>query len=316
MRFVKPLLLLAGAVLLVILVHRVGAAPILGTLRTLTWWQFLLVCVPYGIIVAVDALGWRFAFARNRPSFGRLYGARLAGEALNLVTAVGSVGGEAVKAWLVRRDVSYAESVPSIVIAKTTIVIGQAIFLLVGIVLAWALLDVSGPVLRAMLTLLGIEVLAVCGFFAAQVLGLVRRGGRLLVWAGVMPDASGAEALDAALQHYYRREWRRFAAATAFHTLGWLLGGLEAALMLWLLGITSSVPTASAIEALGSGVRFASFMVPAQLGAVEGANAAAFQALGFGAASGLAFSLVRRARQAVWIVVGLLVLLGMRLTQR
>ena len=50
--------------------------------------------------MAVDTLGWRFAFPRDPAPFHRLYGARLAGEALNLVTALGSVGGEAVKAWL------------------------------------------------------------------------------------------------------------------------------------------------------------------------------------------------------------------------
>jgi len=315
-RFVKPLLFVAGAILLVVLVHRVGTEPIVTTLRTLAWWQFLLICLPYAVIVAVDTLGWRFAFTRDRASFWRLYGARLAGEALNLVTALGSVGGEAVKAWLVRRDVEYAESVPSIVVAKTTIVIAQAIFLLIGIVLAWTVLDVQGPVVRGMLWLLVIEVVAVAGFFAAQISGLVGRGGRLLAWTGVTPDASAAEKLDAALRHYYRHEWRRFAASTGFHTLGWLLGGLEAALMLALLGVTTSVPTASVIEAIGSGVRFASFMVPASLGAFEGANAAAFGALGFGAAAGLAFSFVRRARQAVWIVVGLIVLLVMRLGDR
>ena len=317
MRFVKPLLFVAGAVLLAVLIHRVGAEPILATLRALAWWQFVLVCLPHGVILAVDTLGWRFAFAQDRAPFWRLYGARLAGEALKVVTAVGSVGGEAAKAWLVRRDVSYAESVPSLVIAKTTIVIAQAIFLIVGIVLAWTALDVSGPVLRAMLWLLMIEVLAVGGFFGAQVAGLVRRAGRLLVWAGVTADAAAAESLDASLRHYYRHEWRRFAASTGFHTLGWLIGGaLEATLMLWLLGVTSSVVTAMVIEALGSGVRFASFMVPAGLGVFEGANAAAFGALGFGAAAGLAFSVVRRARQVAWIVVGLLVLLGMRLSDR
>ena len=316
MRFLKALLFVAGAVLIGVLVHRVGADAILGTLRALRWWQFVLICLPYAGIVAVDTLGWRFAFARDRAPFWRLYGARLAGEALNIVTALGSVGGEAVKAWLVRRDVSYAESVPALVIAKTTTVIAQAIFLLIGIVLAWAMLDVSGSVLRAMMSLLGVEILAVCGFFVAQIVGLVRRGGRVLVWARVMPDASAAESLDASLRRYYRLEWRRFAASTGFNTLGWLLGGLETTLMLWLLGITTSVPTAIAIEAFGSGVRFASFMVPASLGVTEGANAAAFQALGFGAASGLAFSLVRRARQTVWIVIGLVVLLGMRLAQR
>ena len=312
MRFVKRLLLLAGAILLAVLVHRVGAEPVLETLRALAWWQFVIICLPYGVIAAVDTLGWRFAFARDGAPFWRLYGARLAGEALNVVTAAGSVGGEAVKAWLVRRDVSYAESVPSIVVAKTTIVISQVIYLLLGIVLARAALDVSGPVLRSMLWLLLIEVLCVGGFFAAQAIGLVGHGGRALAWAGLTADATAAESLDVSLRHYYRHEWRRFAVSTAFHTLAWLLGALEATLMLWLLGMTGSTVTATVITALGSGVQFASFMVPANLGAIEGAYAATFGALGFGAAAGLAFGFVRRARQAVWIAVGLAVLLGMR----
>jgi len=67
----------------------------------------------------------------------------LAGEALNVVTAVGAVGGEAAKAWLVRRDVTYEESVPSVIVAKTTITLAQALFLLLGLLLAWLTLPAS-----------------------------------------------------------------------------------------------------------------------------------------------------------------------------
>ena len=312
MRTIKTVLLALGAVLVGVLVYHVGTEPIIHTLRRLAWWQFVIVCLPYAVIAAIDTLGWRFAFARDRAPFLRLYGARLVGEALNIVTAVGSVGGEAAKAWLVRDDVSYEESVPSIIIAKTTITMAQAIFLLIGIVVAWTSLDVSSEILGGMLWLLVVEVLAVAGFFGTQVFGMVRRGGRLLEKFGVVSDASRATQLDEALRGYYRGEWRRFALSVTFHTLGWLLGALEAFVMLWALGIDASVLTATVIEALGSGVRFATFLVPASLGAFEGANAAAFGALGFGAGAGLAFSLVRRARQIVWVVLGLLILLVMR----
>jgi len=312
MRTVKTVLLVLGALLLAVLVYRVGAGPIVETVGRLEWWQFLLVCLPYAVIMAVDTLGWRFAFARDHAPFSRLYGARVIGEALNIVTAVGSVGGEAAKAWVLRRDVSYAESIPAIVIAKTTITIAQALFLLCGIVVAWTTLDVDSKILRVMLWLLAFEVAAVAGFFGAQLSGLVARGGRLLQRFGVLTDASHAIQLDEALRGYYRREWRRFTLSVAFHLGGWLLGALEAVVMLWALGIDASVVTATAIEALGSGVRFAAFLVPAGLGAFEGANAAAFGALGFGAGAGLAFSLVRRARQVVWVVIGVGVLLAMR----
>jgi uncharacterized protein (TIRG00374 family) len=315
-RTIKTVCLLLGAALLGVLVYRVGAEPILETLRRLTWWQFVLVCLPYALTMAADTLGWRFAFARDRAPFWRLYGARLAGEALNVVTAVGAVGGEAAKAWLVRRDVSYEESVPSVVIAKTTITMAQALFLLLGLVVAWSALPADSEILHGMLWLLLIEVLAVGGFFAAQVSGLVARGGRLLKFFGVVEDTRAAEALDRALRGYYRQEWRRLALSIGFHFLGWLLGVVEAMVVLWALGVDASAGVATLIEALGSGVRFATFLVPASLGPFEAANAAAFAALGFGAGAGLAFSLVRRARQAVWVVVGIVVLLAMRWAAR
>src|SRR5712664_4089546 len=180
MRLVKVGLSIVGLAVIAWSIHHIGWAPVLEALARLTWWQLVLVCLPYAVIMAVDTLGWRFAFPGDAAPFRRLFGARLAGEALNLVTAVGSVGGEAVKAWLIRRDVSYEESVPSVVIAKTTITIAQALFLLVGIAIAWAALPMHSVVVRSMLWLLAMEILAVGGFFLVQIVGLVRRGGRLL----------------------------------------------------------------------------------------------------------------------------------------
>ncbi|HEY7520388.1 MAG TPA: lysylphosphatidylglycerol synthase transmembrane domain-containing protein [Methylomirabilota bacterium] len=316
MRILKTVLLVGGVVLVAVLIYRIGTEPIAETLGRLAWWQFVVICLPYAAIMVVDTCGWRFAFARDRAPFWRLYRARVVGEAINIVSAVGQVGGEAAKAWLVREHVSYEESVPSVVIAKTTITIAQALFLCLGIVVAWTVLDASSELLRGMLWLLAVEVAAVAGFFAAQVSGLVARGGRVLKMFGVIDDVGSAQKLDDALRGYYRKEWRRFGLSVAFHLAGWLLGAVEAYIMLLALDVDGSLLTATAIEALGSGVRFASFVVPASLGVFEGANAAAFGTLGFGAGAGLAFSFVRRARQAVWVVVGVVLLLPSVLRRR
>ena len=311
MRALKAVLLALGIAAIAYSVHRIGWAPILEALARLTWWQLAVVCLPYAVITAVDTLGWRYAFPRDPAPFRRLVGARLAGEALNLVTALGSMGGEAVKAWLIRRDVAYEASVPSVVIAKTTITIAQALFLLIGVALAWSLLATDSRVIGAMLWLLVIEIAAVAGFVGVQVAGVVGRAGRLLRWFGVVGRDDHAGRLDAALRDYYRRDWRRLSLSTGFHLAGWLLGAVEAYLILFFLAIPADLVTATVIEALGAGVRFAAFLVPASLGAFESANAAAFEAMGLGAGAGLAFSFVRRARQVVWIGIGLLVLVTM-----
>jgi uncharacterized protein (TIRG00374 family) len=311
MRRLKGVLLGVGIVVIALSVYHIGPTPILEALARLTWWQLVLVCLPYAAIAAVDTLGWRFAFPRDPGPFHRLYGARLAGEALNLVTAVGSVGGEAVKAWLIRRDVAYEESVPSVVIAKTTITIAQALFLMIGVTLAWSLIGTDSRVIAAMWWLLVVEVAAVAGFVGVQVAGLVGRAGRLLEWFGVVTPGDYARRLDVALRDYYRRDWRRLAWSTGFHLAGWLLGAVEAFVILLFLGVPAGLVTATVIEALGAGVRFATFLVPASLGAFESANAAAFEAMGLGAGAGLAFSFVRRARQLAWIAIGMLILAAM-----
>ncbi len=280
MKAVRAALFVCGVGVLAYLIARVGTDTLLTVLSRLNWWQCVLICLPYGLIMAVDTLGWRYAFAGEPPPYLRMLAARTAGEALNIVTALGSVGGEAVKVWLLRPAVPYDESVPSIVIAKTTSTIAQTLFLLLGLILVVTVVPVNARVRSAMLVLLAVEALLVGGFLATQLTGLVRRVGRLL--------------------------------SIACHLCGWILGVLEVVVMLVVLAIPAGAGTAAVIETLGSGVRFATFLVPGGLGVLEGAYTGIFAALGLGASAGLAFSLVRRARQIVWIGVGLLVLVAAR----
>jgi hypothetical protein len=184
----------------------------------------------------------------------------------------------------------------------------QTLLLVVGLIVAKTSIPVKGDLISAMLVLLGLEALLVGGFLVTQLSGLVRRAGRLLSWAGLIEDSSYAERLDGNLREFYRHRWHRFLLSVTFHFGGWLLGALEVAAMLFVLDIPAGVATATVIEAVGAGVRFATFLVPGNLGVLEGANTGLFVALGLGASAGLAFSLVRRARQVVWIGIGLLLL--------
>ena len=84
----RAALFIGGIAVLAYLVARVGAEPLMSALARLAWWQFVLICLPYGLIMAVDTLGWRYAFVYDRVPFLRLVAARIAGEAVNVMTAV------------------------------------------------------------------------------------------------------------------------------------------------------------------------------------------------------------------------------------
>ena len=309
-RALSVLLVAGGAVGLAAFAYLGGAGSLVSALTRITWWQFALVCAVYGVSVIADTLGWRYALGRGQsPRFLRLLAAKCAGEAVNVVTALGSVGGEATKAWLLRRDVPYEASVPSLIVAKTSLVLAQALLIAVGILVAWTT-GVGGPTLLVVMSaLLLVEVIGVGGFLGVQLAGVVGRAGRALAWLGVDRTVH-AQRLDDALRRFYRREWRSFLLSAGFHFVGWLVGAAEAFLILSAIGLPASLVVATIVEALGSGVRFATFFVPASLGALEGANAGAFAAFGWAVSAGLAFSVVRRARQAVWIGVGIAILLA------
>jgi glycosyltransferase 2 family protein len=309
MRGLRGALAAGGAILFGYLVIRIGPRAIAGSIATLSWRLLVIVVFPFVVVNTFDTLGWFFAFRRNVP-FGMLLRVRMAGEAFNATTPTGSVGGEPVKAWLLRRRIPFRESLASVIVAKTTITIAQGLFLVVGIVCALWRLEDDSPLLRLMVVALGVEVIAVGGFVVAQLGGLFGRGGRLLERVGVAGAAGGCAGrrLDGALAVFYRRQPRRLALSIGFHFLGWAASGLETYLILMLLGTPVSALTAIVIEAVGTAVRFATFLVPAHLGALEGGFVATFPLLGLAPTTALSFSLVRRIREATWVGLGFLFL--------
>ncbi|HEV8475188.1 MAG TPA: flippase-like domain-containing protein [Methylomirabilota bacterium] len=312
-RIVRMLMVAMGVTLFAILVWRNDPAALLHSIRQLSWRLLIVVAFPFPLVNALDTLGWRFAFRRDRVPFRALFLARLAGEAFNVTTPTASVGGEPVKAWLVRRHIAFDESFPSVIIAKTTVTIAQGLLLIVGLVCAWHLLPHDSPLLSAMVWLLIAEIVAVGAFVAVQVAGLLGNGGRALGRFRFLARlAGGLGRLDDSLATFYRREPVRLMLSVSFHFLGWLASALEVWVILNLLGVEISFGAATLIEAFSTAVRFATFMLPAGIGVLEGGHVAMFSALGLGAATGLSFSLVRRIREATWIGVGLVVLATVR----
>ena len=314
MRLVRLGLLVCGAALFVWLLATIGPGAVVQAFAELSWRLLIILVFPFGVTTLLDTLGWRYAFRRDLVPFRTLLAARLAGEAFNLTTPTASMGGEAVKAWLVRPWAPLAEGLPSVIVAKTTITIGQALFVVVGLAAAHAALPSDSLVVRGMEWLLVVQVLAVGGFVAVQAGGALSGSTRWLQKLGWLsgPRLEPLAQISDELAHFYRREPKRLALSIFFHFLAWLIGALEPWLILRWIGLPVSLAEATAIEAFSTGIRFAAFLVPGYLGALEAGHVAIFAALGLGAPAGLSFTLIRRVREAAWTGLGFLALAPLR----
>ncbi len=308
-RSLRPLLMLGGLGFVVYLVYQVGPAAVWDSVSALGWRLLLVLCVPYSLTVLIDTAAWRLLLRNAHVPFLALVRARLAGEAVNVATPTASVGGEPLKAYLLRPWVPLTEGFAAVIADKTTVVTGQWLYLLVGLGAAVSILSPSHALLLAMAALLGVEALAVGGFVLVQTRGIFGGGGRLLGRVGLAPSEryqGGLEDLDRALARFYRERIGRLAGSALLHALAWTGGGMEIYLVMHLLGSPVSLGTALVIESFGAAVKFASFMIPASLGALEGGYVAFFGAFGLGGAAGLSYVLVRRMREATWVALGFL----------
>lgn len=314
-RLVRAALCLLALAGLVGLVLMADPRTILREVSRVGWGGFALFCLPSGLIYLLDALGWRLCFERPPPvSFLRLLSIRMAGETINNTLPVAQMGGEPVKALLLERHgVPMAEGLASVIVAKAEVALAQFVFVLCGVVAA---LLVGGAGRQVAVGAAVMVALGLLGTGAAIV--VLRRGpGRLLaalsarlgLLAGpVERHRARLERLDAALAGVYAkgpgRAWLVFVVFLA----AWLLETLEVWIFARALDLPIGPLAALAIASLITVARGVGSFSPGSLGVVEGGGVLLFVAFGQTEAVALAFAVVRRARDLIWIVVGLSVL--------
>lgn len=306
---IRLLLAAAGVSFLAYLVWKTGVEALLAPIRTLSWRIVLLFVVPDMIVITIATLAWRCAFLQTSVPLRRLFPARLAGEALNLGTL--SVGGEPVKAYLLRPIVPLVEASAAQFIDKTSITAGQVLFLVLGLAVAVPLFDVPGRFLSAMGVLLLVQIAVVAAFVLVQRAGIVRASVRIGRWLGMRdlgPRLHTLIRVEQALATAYRDRPGRVLTCVLIHLLGWVVNSVEIYLVLGWVGAGVSFPHALVIDAFGTGVKFMAFAIPGAVGALEGGYMLAFGAMGVGSGLGLSCALIRRLRMLAWGMIGLVVL--------
>ncbi len=314
MTLLKAFFLIFGLVLLGLLVRDMDAAEILRHIRQVGSAGIGLVIALYAVTFLADVAGWQLTFKTiplNLRWLQRLYCVRMTGEAFNNVTPLGAMGGEPVKAMLLksRYGVSYRESGASLILAKTVILISLVVFLGLG----FLVLMPSEHIQSSYKAVAGIGL---AGFTTAITLCFLVQRFRLSSWLGRLVGGSALghrletalrviHEVDERLASFYTERRARFAGALALAFINWLLGVVEVYVLMQFLGYPISFVDAWVIEAMAQLVRAGTSFIPASIGAQEGAFILACSAITGDPTLGFALSVIRRVREIVWIIGGL-----------
>ena len=155
---------------------------------------------------------------------------------------------------------------------------------------------------------LGVMGGCIGGFIAAQRIGLLRIVEALIrPLARIFPGLTleTARGLHGELMRL-QRDTQALLAAGALHLAAWVSGVAETWLALWAMGHGDSLAAAFVIESLGMAARSAGFAVPGALGVQEGGFVLVAALYGIPADAAVALSMVKRAREILVGVPGLI----------
>jgi uncharacterized protein (TIRG00374 family) len=315
----KLFLLVVGLLTLVLIVWHIGPRQIYDAAAQLGPVALLVLLIPSVIMYVVEAYGWKVTLgpsAKDIP-FWRVLAIRTAGEVVNMTTPTAYVGGEPLKAYLLKKhDVPMVEGLASVIIAKTTMTIAEVLFILLGIALGVWLLggsDSSGQTMAAALVGVGLLAFGTAAFVFVQrqglftwLLGFLRKIGLKIAYLEAREEQ--LRSLDRTILTFYRDNRPAFYASTGLFFLGWMAEALEVYVIIYYLGGPAMALSAISIGALSVFIKGGTFFIPGSLGAQDGGNMLLLSAFGYSDVTGITFALLRRFRELVWIGLGLLCL--------
>jgi uncharacterized protein (TIRG00374 family) len=310
----KVLAFLGGVALLGWIVADSNLNAVASAILRVGWSGSVAILILFAIGFTADVGAWVQMFGDGRASWGwlkRLWLVQMVGEAVNVLMPFGSLGGEPVKAMLLKRhyDVAYREASASLFLIQAMNTLGEIPFIAIGLV---GLLHrrILPPTMEIIFTV-GVVWLAVFtfGLFVAlhlrllaslqQCLHASRWGERLSHGLDILGD------IEERLFTFIRHRPARFATALGLAFLNWTFGAFETLLILRLLGVPADLVDAWMLETCVVLVRNVTFFVPGHLGTQEGIIVLVGGMLTGSPETALAVALVRRGRELLWSGAGL-----------
>lgn len=295
-------------------IHRAEPRQMLAQFTALGWLT-PMIFLPYAFVYLADTRGWQFTLgekARSGPPFLTLVRIRWAGEAINNVVPSAYLGGEAVKVYLLnKRGVPLDVGATSVVAGKTAQTLSQIVFLSLA---ACALAQIKTGEARVQfgaIVIITALCLAVFGLIWLQRAGPLSVALRLLDKIGLRLESvrnkmEKLRRIDDRIIEFYRHDRRHFCFSLALYFAGWLLGVSEVLVIAALLGMPLQISQAVVLEAFVSVAKVFGIVVPGALGFQESGIVILGRAVALADAFAIAYAILRRGREVVFALIGLL----------
>jgi putative membrane protein len=309
------ILLTIGGGLFVALLAWQGFGSVVSTLMA-AGWGLAIVAAFHLLPLVLDAGAISVMFDRHRKEVTERDAvfARWIGESVNSLLPAGQIGGPVVMVrQLSQRGLRMRDAAAAITVSTTLQALAQIVFAMLGLLLfgASAAHGATQDLQTAALIATAVLGAMIGGFYMAQRRGLFGKALRVVSKVFGKRDWSAlttrADAVDAAVRELYDQPGK-VAASFALSLAGWIVGTVEVWLALRFLGHPVGWVDALLLESLGQAIRGAAFAIPGSLGIQEGGYLLLAPLVGLPPEAALALSLVKRARELLLGLPGLLYL--------
>jgi len=294
-----------------------GPGQVIGYVRMAGWGLALTISLEALARIA-NTLGWRVTIEDYPPKlrFIELFAARIGGEAIDYVTPSAQLGGQFVMAVDVREQLRMPVGLATVIVASLAEAVGQIVFLSIALVISLRLIPVAANLYWSIVGGFALAMALAGGFFFVQMkrpFSYLWRAatkfniGRIKI--NVDEIRESADEADAVLLDLYAHHRGRLAASCLCYAAAWSFGPLEIYILLRLLHQPASLQTALLVEAVGLLIERATFLIPAKLVSQEGGKALIVGMLGYPPGIGFAVGFLRRIKEMVWVLFGLLSLM-------
>lgn len=308
-KFTKPLIVVGIVLCFAAYCRAVNVYEVIGAVKQVGYRYVLLIFVTF-LAYFFGAISWQYCMPqrKDRVSTGRLFWIRHVGETIALINPASIIGGDALKIHLLHdQGIEEKFSILSIIISRAILIITQVllsiavmailtiqhrVFIFPGI--PNILLYMAAGLLILVLSILILDKLIVhvhVGLF--KLISSYKLKARTIIATAILEWSSNKSGM-----------W----ISAGFALLHWIFGSLEFYFILVFLGVNVSITEALLVDMGVMIFKTAGAFIPAQIGVEEYGNKFMLAAVGVSSASiWVAASILRRSRQLLWTLAGLVI---------